>query len=78
MNDYLINYFSLPCKCGGSVSFRVIIGKDINETINDMGFISLCESCNRGSGISNDISEAYLESQSVSEDFLKHQNEQSI
>lgn len=63
MKDYSIDSFSLPCECGGTARFKIIIGTDQDETVNNLGFICACDTCDRASGMTNEISEAYSDAQ---------------
>lgn len=63
MNEYLISGFSQKCKCGGSVKFKIVIGEDIDDILNELGFLSHCDECDRSYGLASSISEAYSESQ---------------
>ncbi|EMK8419702.1 hypothetical protein V9O75_002824 [Shigella sonnei] len=64
MKDYSIDDFSLPCQCGGTVHFKVIIGTDQEEKLTSLGFLAGCDTCQRSSAMAEDIHEAYSHSQS--------------
>ncbi|HFQ9467562.1 TPA: hypothetical protein ACHTH4_004774 [Escherichia coli] len=75
MKHYPIQDFSLPCPCGGIVTFCVIVGEDQNNKINDMGYLAGCDTCNSSSGLTNDIAEAYEE---IKNDLRRYSNDTSL
>jgi hypothetical protein len=63
MKTYVINDFSKKCICDGKIFFEVVIGVDEVGYENNLAFIAKCDSCDRYSGFTSDMAEAFSQTQ---------------